>query len=41
MRKGPAINVVATLVLVPRGQMEGINGTPETLGWHYKRASSQ
>ena len=22
-------------------QMGGINGTPETLGWHYKRVSSQ
>ena len=25
----------------PREQMEGISGTPETLGWLYKRGSSQ
>ena len=25
----------------PGEQMEGTSGTPETLGWHYKRGSSQ
>ena len=45
MRKGPAKNVVDTTLVAqhwfwyPGEQMEGIN--VRTLGWHYKRVSSQ
>ena len=38
MKKGPATHVAnKALVLVLEEQIEGINGTPETLGWHYKK----
>ena len=38
MKKGPVTHVAnTTLVLVLEEQIEGINGTPETLRWHYKK----
>ena len=38
MKKGLATHVAnKALVLVLEEQIEGINGTPETLGWHYKK----
>ena len=38
MKKGPATHVANTaLVLVLEEQIEGINGTPETLEWNYKK----
>ena len=38
MKKGPATHVAnKALVLVLEEQIEGINGTPETLEWHYKK----